>query len=378
MHTILQLKGNYVRAGGPETLIASLAQAINARRFRSITVLLRRPDMPVAEAFAPLRAGDAWREIPWRGLSAVFSSAAVLRRLSRGLRADVLHSHDMRANLVAYLSTRFQRLPWIAHVHGWLGSTHAGRWRVYERIDRLLIRHADLVLTGSRAALDEVRAAGARQARVVTNSVRLPDIAAALRRGQSVRAALGISPETVVVGVIGRVHPGKGQRVFVEAMRQCEPTPRLHGLIVGEGPDLASLRAEVANVPTPHPVSFVGFQEDGTAHLAAMDICLVPSLKESLPLACLEAMALSRAVIASQVGDMPEAIEDGVSGILAPPGDVAALAAALRRLAGDPDYRRRLGEAARARVESRFSAASMARELESIYAELIEATKLHG
>jgi glycosyltransferase involved in cell wall biosynthesis len=107
-------------------------------------------------------------------------------------------------------------------------------------------------------------------------------------------------------------------------------------------------------------VVFAGFRRDVGACLAAADVVALPSLHEGLGVAALEAMAAARPVVASRVGGLAEVVVDGESGVLAPPGDPAALADALRGLAGDPARRAQLGQGGRARVLARYTSARMA------------------
>src|SRR5208282_335141 len=98
----------------------------------------------------------------------------------------------------------YYRIPWIAHVHGWLGHTHRGRWRLYEAIDRRLVRGADRVLVGSHAAGREVRAAGARRVEVVPNAVAIPDRQMLDGDTHAVRHEVGAPDGAVLLGVLGR------------------------------------------------------------------------------------------------------------------------------------------------------------------------------
>ena len=119
-------------------------------------------------------------------------------------------------------------------------------------------------------------------------------------------------------------------------------------------------------------VVFLGHREDTDALLQALDIFALPSLSEGIPMALLEAMAASRAVVASRVGGIPEIIEDGFEGFLVEPMDVNGLAERCLRLIESPDMAQKMGQMARARVERDFSAENMAHRVALLYKELIE------
>ena len=152
-------------------------------------------------------------------------------------------------------------------------------------------------------------------------------------------------------------------------------------VFAGDGPEHQVLEAEAKRLGIQGSVSFLGIREDIPELLASIDVMAMPSLDEGLPMALLEGMASGRAVIASRVGAIPQVIRDRVNGILLSPGDVNTLVAALRALLRSRELRMTLGQNARQTVESRFSAASMAKRYLEIYSAVASsrASKLrHG
>ncbi len=362
--TILKIKGSYEKAGGPETLLEGVLKQFDRTLINPVFVLLRGS----GTAIAPVLKDVPRTELEWKGLSGALSTARSLARLYKKEGATLIHSHDMRSNLVGFLLTRFCHVPWIAHVHGWHGKTQIGRYRLYEMMDGFFVRFADLVLVGSYAAKKDVEALGISPVQVVPNSVE-PRSAETYADGvKALRQELGAGDDTVVIGVVGRIHPGKGQAVLLRAVKKLlDKELDLCVLVVGEGPELDALTALAAELGIEEQVEFAGFCTDAYLYMAAMDIFVVPSLKESLPLTALEAMGMGRAIVASRVGDLPVVIEDGVSGLLVEPGDVADLSAAIEKLVRDSDYRNALGERGSKVIRERYSMASMAKNLEVIY-----------
>jgi glycosyltransferase involved in cell wall biosynthesis len=140
-------------------------------------------------------------------------------------------------------------------------------------------------------------------------------------------------------------------------------------LLVGEGPEADALRAQAGSLPlAAQRVVIAGFQTDIEAVTLALDVAVLPSLREAQGLALLEAMAARRPVVASAVGGIPETIRDGKDGLLVPPADPQALAAAIVRLARDAKLRDRVAASGRRRVE-RFSVTASVRRVEAIYEE---------
>jgi glycosyltransferase involved in cell wall biosynthesis len=158
-----------------------------------------------------------------------------------------------------------------------------------------------------------------------------------------------------VVVVLGALTRRKGHAIL---LRAAATVPGLRYVFCGDGEEAPALERAAAGLAG--AVRFAGFRRDIPACLAAADIVAVPSLQEGLGVAALEAMAAARPVVASRVGGLAEAVVDGETGLLVPPGEPAALAAALGRLARDLDLRARLGEAGRARVRARYTSARMA------------------
>ncbi len=143
-------------------------------------------------------------------------------------------------------------------------------------------------------------------------------------------------------------------------------------LAAGEGGEHAVLAARVRTLGLDANVRFLGRVDDVASVLAAADVLVMPSRQEGLGVAALEAMAAGLPVIASRVGGLPEAVVDGATGLLVPPADVPALAAAIARLAADRALARRLGAAGRARVRERFTMAGMAAATLAVYRRLAE------
>jgi glycosyltransferase involved in cell wall biosynthesis len=196
-----------------------------------------------------------------------------------------------------------------------------------------------------------------------------------------------------IVGVIARLEPEKGHPTLLEAWtRVLASVPDAHLLIVGEGSRREALEAQAASLgllgsdpakprsELGRRVIFTGRRDDVPAVTAALDVAVLPSYREAQGLSILEAMAISRPVVASAVGGIPEMIEDGRSGLLVPPHDRDALARAVMRLLLDHQYADLLGRAGRDLVHERFCVELMVRAIESIYDESVaeEARRIAG
>ena len=370
---LIMVKGVYDRAGGPETVLRMVANNLDRERFPPLLALLARPGETMPDVLAALATDLPSRRMAWHGLAGAPLAAMELSRLLGAQPGAILHTNDMRADLVGFMVTRFRRVPWIAHVHGWLGETHAGRWKMYEDIDRKLIRGADLVLVGSRAMAAEVTRAGAKWVEIVTNGIPLADPAPHACAAAAIRRDILGEAEGLVIGMLGRLHPGKGHSLLIRALAlQAGNGRNQHLLLVGEGPAEAEYRALAQELGVADRVHFSGLVPEIQPWLCAMDMVCVPSLKDSLPLTALEAMSVARPVIASRAGDLPLAIDDGRTGLLVEVGSVESLAAAVDRLGADPALRATIGVAGRESLKANFTPAAMLRQLEG-YCDLLRA-----
>ncbi len=180
-------------------------------------------------------------------------------------------------------------------------------------------------------------------------------------------------PGAPVAGVLARLDAVKGHEVLLEAARLLQPrVPGLRILCAGEGSLLGRLRWQLEPLKLAQTVRFLGRVPDAWAFAAGCRVGVAPSLgSEAVSRAVLEWMAAGRAVVASRVGGIPDLVEDGVTGLLVPPGDAAALAAALESVLKDPGRAEAMGAAGRARWEERFSPAPFLRETRAVYDEAI-------
>ncbi len=173
-------------------------------------------------------------------------------------------------------------------------------------------------------------------------------------------AEFGLPADALVAGVVAQLIPRKGHRYLLAALPALLARhPRLQVLIFGQGPLEAELRAEVEAAGLAGAVRFTGFRHDLPRWLGGLDLLVHPADMEGLGVSLLQASAAAVPIVTSRAGGLPEAVQDGVTGILCPPGDVAALTAAIDRLAGDAALRGRFGAAGRARILAEFSIDAM-------------------
>jgi glycosyltransferase involved in cell wall biosynthesis len=178
---------------------------------------------------------------------------------------------------------------------------------------------------------------------------------------ERLRGAWGIGPHDVALGAVGSLIAEKGLDHLVAALRTVRAAvPHARLVLAGDGPFAytARLRAQAARLEVDEAIFWLGHREDIPEILSALDVFVLASLDEALPMAVLEAMAAGLPVVAAAVGGVPEIVGQEDTGLLVPPRDAPALASALIALARDPGRRHRLGTAGRQRALERFSAAT--------------------
>jgi glycosyltransferase involved in cell wall biosynthesis len=205
---------------------------------------------------------------------------------------------------------------------------------------------------------------------VVTNGVPRPAVPPATR---TLRDELSIPQTHPLLVSVGNLYPVKGHQHLIDAMALvADRHPTLHAAIAGRGELAEPLMARARAHGLEDRLHLLGLRSDVAAILAAADVFVLPSLSEGLPLALLEAMFAGRPIVASDVGEIAATLDRGRAGVLVPPGDSAALAAALDRILTDPDRARALGAAARDRAAARYDVAQMVRHYRSMYDQLLD------
>jgi glycosyltransferase involved in cell wall biosynthesis len=205
---------------------------------------------------------------------------------------------------------------------------------------------------------------------VIYNAVDFAQAAPTLSR-REIRAALGVPFDAPLAGVIARLTEQKGHRFLFDALAATTALARTHLLVVGGGDLDQDLRSRAAALGLDGRVHFLGPRRDLGDLLGAIDVFVLPSLWEGLPLSLVLAMAAGVAPVATAVAGIPEVVEDGRTGLLVPAGDAAALGAALGRLMSDRALRERIGRDARASVLPRFGVARYVDSIVGLYDRLL-------
>jgi glycosyltransferase involved in cell wall biosynthesis len=298
----------------------------------------------------------------------------------RRLRPDIVHTNSLKAALYGGVAGRIARVPVVWHIRDRIAEDYLPPAAV--RLVRLAARHLPQAIVANsystletlpdflpteRAVVSDV-AWHRGQATVIPSAVqveRYPLMQASHLHGNEFR-----------IGMVGRLAPWKGQHVFIESFARAFPKGQFRAVIVGsalfgETAYEMDLKRLVSDLGVQERVEFCGFVEDVPGQLATFDVLVHASvIPEPFGQVIVEGMAAGIAVVAANAGGPAEVIDDGVTGLLFRPGDVAALSAALRRLVEDPGLVRRLGEAGRAKAGD-YTPEAIAAQVMNLYRSVL-------
>ena len=305
---------------------------------------------------------------------------AILWKLVKHFREHqfmVVHAHKPKDNFLGGVACKLAGVPYFVRtIHGswepFSGFEHF-KIKIYEHIDRLANRYLVHAVIAVTMKIQSLLAKGCPSEKVVCihNGIDVERLMVSRGR-QGVRRDLDISERTVLLGAVGRLTAVKGHIHLLEAMRiLVSKQIDTHLVILGDGPLRKQLEGMVAEYKIQKNVDFVGHQSTVSDFIEAMDIFVLPSLHEGIPMVLLEAMALSRPIVASKTGGVPEVIQHGENGLLVEPGNPEAIAEAIETLIRQVANADQLGRNGRIRVTQNFTANIMAEKTADLYRRLV-------
>lgn len=354
---VLQVVGNAI-VGGMETFVLRLVQGLPRDRFEIACLC------PFESGFTDqLRAAGASVHITPMHDEPSFASIQFATTLVRTLGIDILHAHLSNAHLLAGLAGALTETPVLSTVHG--GAIPMLDFEV----QRLCGSQLSVVCPNAHLhALG--MGVSPRHVHLVPNGVDSA-VYEALQSGRWLQLRLGQEPTTPLVGYVGRLAPEKNPLAFVRAALQIRlSSPQTQFVLVGDGPLRAALQARIDEAGANDFIHLAGEIANMPAVYASLRFLVMTSDTEGMPLALMEAMAAGRAVIATQVGGIPEILRAGTTGLLVAPGHVDGIAAAALALLGDGARCAAMGAAAREHVAACFPQARSVDSFASLLQDL--------
>jgi len=364
---------------GAESYAFALLQALDPAQVQARLVAAIKPGMDNTPWIIEARRRKLPLDLVEVKSKFGLQDCTLLRQRIRAEKADIVHALDHRADIIGLLAARLEKVALVNAFFGWTNfSGRFSRGALYTWADRKAQARADAVITDS-GYMAAFAGAGAQRSPVVVvhNGV---DISR-FQPGAAVpdmRQRFFGTPDCFVFGMVGRVHPVKGQIEFLKMAREIAARdPRTRFLIIGDAPPgWGEYKAEVQRAIgelglTGRALLTNVASSEIPAVLGNLDALISSSYVESFSYSLLEAMSMRLPIVATDVGGNREMMVHGESGLIVPPGDVPALVREAGALLASADLRRRLGHAARERVEQRFTLAAMAARTTAIYREVL-------
>ena len=363
--------------GGTENQFMTLGRLLDRTRFDLEFACLRRWGPFVDELVEQRIPLTEYQVSTFRSVNALAQQARLARHIARR-RVQIVHAYNFYGNVFAIPPARLVAPVVIASIRDCAPYLTA----MQKRVQRYACHFADCILVNADAVKDWLVNDGYDPAKiaVIRNGVDLTRFHAA-PEPERLRRELGLAERTPLVAVVSRLTRLKGLEYFLEAAAMISArVPDARFLVVGETSPvdrdyLGELQRFAARAGVADRVIFMGLRTDVPTLLASVNVSVMPSLNEALSNVLLESMAAGAPTVATRVGGTPEALVDGVTGLLVPPADADAMATAIMRMLNDTAMAAALGQAARHRIADVFSVKRMVRATEDIYLELLDRTQ---
>ncbi len=353
--------------GGAERVLLGLADQIHTDRFQISIGSFVNARFRNNEFLDILKRRNIPGATFWLRRTFDFENIPRIARFIRRREIDILHTHGYRSDIMGLLAARITGRPVVSTLHGWVPID--SKLRLYERADKLALFFFDRIIAVSEEIRRTLRAAGVPGRKIIKlhNAIQVEENADG-NGGEGGRERLG----EFRIGMIGRLSPEKNVDSF---LRTASLLGKKHGhlkfVIAGDGPERERLERLSAGLGLSSKVTFMGFVKDPEPIYRTLDLLVIASSTEGIPLVLLEAMKHSVPVISTRVGGVPEVISSGVDGILIDRADPRLLGEAVETLLMDREKHAAIARKAREKIARSFNQTIWIREIEKIYEQIM-------
>ena len=371
---VLELRSVRGTGGGPEKTILLGSARTNPQRFAVTVCYLRDRRDPIFNV--DTKAAD----LPVNYVELLESRSfdptifARLRRLVHARDIDIVHSHDYKTNVIAWLLSKCEAVVPLSTAHGWTGHSARERWLYYPLDKRVLMMFPRVIAVSSDARRELLdRGVKPENVSVILNGIDHTLFCRDRSREHKVRRELGFRETDVVIGAVGRVEPQKRFDLLIDAFASLRTRQRhLKLVIVGDGSLSGELLAQVERLGLQGACQLIGNRTDIADLHHAFDLFVQSSDYEGTPNAVLEAMAFETPIVATDAGGTAEIVRPGIDGLIVARGSSRILAEAIEAAISDSAASRTRAKAARRRVETDLSFEARMSAVEAIYVELFQ------
>lgn len=362
---------------GAESVVLELAkEAATAGYWQTVGIFENQHNPHLELAEAAVARGLNVQVFPCRGRFDPRTISEV-RKFIHNKRPNLVHSHGYKSNFYALIGNR-GTIPWVVTNHLWKRTTRS--LKLYACLDSFLIKYASKIIAVSDEIASEMSALGipSNKLVVIDNGVQLNRFSGD-KRNDALRQSFGIDEGCRIIATVASLTEEKGHSHLIQAAHSVISSfPKTRFLFIGDGPKRHQLEKKVSELGLEQKIIFAGSRQDVPQILSMTDLFVLPSLKEGLPMALLEALAASLPVVATNVGAIPKVIEDGHSGVLVQPGDAKELAKAIMDLLANPQKANRLAKNAHRKVKQQFSSERMAEKYIDVYQDVLGIRRAAG
>ncbi len=375
-----------LNVGGPTPYLLFLSRALESRGYRS-TVVKGQVAPGEAEMDDVIRRSGI-QPLEMRGFSRAivpirdFRVLVALYRLLRRVRPEIVHTHKSKAGVVGRIAAWLAGVPITLHTfHGLVFKGYFSAWKtgLILLVERLLARRTDVLVAVSELQRDELladRIAAPSRICTVPLGVDLVPFLNRQRGDAGFREELGFGASTRLVGIVARLVPIKGVDVFLSAAGQvADALPDVRFVVIGDGELRAELESTAGETKLGDRVRFTGFRDDMARIYGSLDLSVLSSHHEGLPVALLESVACGCYVVATRVGGVPDLLRSERIGLMVAPGDTRALAAGIQRVLRE---RRKISVEERRRIVESYGMKRLAEDFSHLYRKLSENKRTGG
>lgn len=370
---------------GADNVLLELSKNLHALGLKSVVGVFRdfrQPHLEIAEAAG--KNGLPTVVFPCKGRMDL-STVLAIKKYMMETGTHLVHSHGYKSNIYALAASYGRPIARVSTCHNWPSAQI--KMKLYAALDKSILNGFDKVVAVSDKVKDALLKYIMCREKIATvyNGIDIAKFGKTQDEGV-LRRELGIPEDYCVIGTVGRLAEEKGHFYLMEAAKSVlQEQPKTVFLIVGDGPWRKRLEAKsrefevrlrAKSALVQRPFVFAGVRKEMPAVYSAMDIFVLPSLREGLPMVLLEAMASRKPVLATSVGAVPKVVRSGVSGMLVPPADSTALSKGIIELMGNPKRAKMLAENGRLRVEEEFSSRVMTEKYIEIYEAALRRKKV--
>ncbi len=367
---ILQLSSSYGFFGA-ENVIAELSRELVSSNYIPIIGVFNNKKNPHLELVDFAKNNNISYQLFHCNGQFDYHTITSLRKFIKTNKIDLVHTHGYKSNFYAVLATVFYKTSRIVTCHPWIKTS--SKMKFYAFIDKFLLNRFDKIITVSEELKNEIAGAGVALEKIliIPNGINITRFAQRYD-ADKVRMQLGVPDRYKVIGTVGRLSVEKGHVVLIEAARRIlKKYPSTFFIIAGDGFLREELQQRTVNLAIDDHFLFTGLIDDVPKILSIIDLFVLPSLTEGLPMALLEAMAAKKPVIASGVGSIPRLIIHNKTGLLTQPADVEGLANSIGALLQNQEKANQLAEAGYQAIVDNYTSKIMARRYMDVYDRLL-------